>query len=32
MHLLNMDGHTTNTCQVISDAFSNYFLSVAERI
>jgi hypothetical protein len=32
MHLLNIDGHITNNCQVISDAFSNYFLSVAERI
>jgi len=32
MHLLNIDRPITNNCQVISDAFSNYFLSVAERI
>jgi hypothetical protein len=25
-HLLNIDGHITNNCQVISDAFGNYFI------
>jgi hypothetical protein len=30
MHLLNIDGHITNNCQVISDAFRYifFFLSV----
>jgi hypothetical protein len=30
--LLNIDGSTTNNCQVISDAFNNYLLSVAESM
>jgi hypothetical protein len=32
MHLLNTDLNTTNNYQEISDAFSNYLLSVAKKI
>lgn len=32
MHQLNIDGNITNNYQVISDSFSSYLSSVAEKI
>ena len=31
MHLLNIDGHITNKCQVTSDAFSNFFCQLLKE-
>ena len=32
MHLFNIEGKSTNSHQVIANAFNNYFLSITEKL